>query len=248
MAVQRQAGLEAQRIAGAEPDRPGAVFDQPVVDAQRVVALDEQFEADRLAGVTGTGDEHPRAADVDDTEFVAHRVGQVALGDRLHDLARARALQAEHRDVDGAVAHLAVREAGAQRLQVRPVLLAVGRVDHQQVLVLDETVQVGVVDHAARPVRDHRVLAEADVQRRRVVAQGVLQEGQGVRAADDETPHVRDVEQPGALAGRQVLLQDALELQRHLPAAELDQLGARRHVARVEHRAQCFAHRPLPVS
>src|SRR6185312_3406510 len=52
---------QAQRVARAEPDRPGAlVLEQPLPETPRVRSRDEHLEA-VLAGVAGAGDDHPRA-------------------------------------------------------------------------------------------------------------------------------------------------------------------------------------------
>src|SRR4029078_4848908 len=47
---------------------------------------------------------------------------------------------------------------------------------------------------------------------------------------DEELAHVRQVEQPGALTNRAVLVEDARVLHRHEPAAELDEARAERPV------------------
>ena len=65
-----------------------------------------------------------------------------------------------------------------------------------------------------------------------------LTKSTAARAADDELAHVRDVEQPAALAHRLVFGGDALRvLDRHLVAGERDDLGAERDVLFVEGRA-----------
>ena len=138
---------------------------------------------------------------------------------------------------------LELAEAGRLAGEVLPVLEAVGRVDDEQVLVVDEAVQIGVVDGAAALVGDDRVLRLADLEGGGVVGQDVLQEGQRVGAADEEAPHVGDVEQAGRPAGREVLGDDAAGVvERHLPAGEVDHAPAGRHVALV--RAPCAGARP----
>ena len=93
----------------------------------------------------------------------------------------------------------------------------------------DEAVQVGVVDGAAGGGGHDRVLRLQRVERLGVVGEHVLQERHGAGAAEDEAPHVGDVEESGAAARGQVLGDDARGvLDRHVPAAEVDHAGAER--------------------
>ncbi len=109
VAVERQAGLEAQRVAGAETDGRGARRDQRVPQGRRLLRGDEELEAERLAGVAGAADarahgERRAAARVGhaqggDAELVAQRLGQAAVVDQPgEDVPRLLALQGEHRD------------------------------------------------------------------------------------------------------------------------------------------------------
>ena len=166
-------------------------------------------------------------ASVGDAELVAQGSGRPPfVSSGASDVARARPLQGEHGDAARRVLELEPCEAAALAREVLPVLLPVGGVDDQQVLVLDEAVEVGVVDGAAGRRGDDRVLRLADVERGGVVGEDVLEERQGVGAAEDEAAHVGDVEEPGAAACRQVLGDDARRvLEGHLPAGEVDHLG-----------------------
>ncbi len=92
-------------------------------------------------------------------------------------------------------------------------------------------------------VGDHRVLSEPDIEAGRIVGQNMLQERQGLFTADDETSHVRNVEQPGTLTRCQVFLQNAVRvLQRHIPAAEFRNFCTCFKMAGVENGSQCVAH------
>ena len=73
-------------------------------------------------------------------------------------------------------------------MEVLPVLDAVGGVDHQQVLVLDEAVEVGVVDGAAGGRGHDRVLRLQRIERLGVVGEHVLEEGHGAGAAKTKRP------------------------------------------------------------
>jgi hypothetical protein len=100
-----------------------------------------------------------------------------------------------------------------------------------------EAVQVGVVHRPAGLGGHDGVLRLEQVERLGVVGEHVLQEGQGARAAQREAPHVRHVDEPCAAARREVLGDDAGGvLDRHLPAAEVDHLRAKRDVAIVKRR------------
>ena len=70
-----------------------------------------------------------------------------------------------------------------------------------------------------------------------VVGRQPLEHAERVPARDVELAHVRDVEEPDALAHGAVLLEDAGVLDGHLPAAEVDQLRAELAVQVVERRA-----------
>ena len=84
MAVERQAGLEPQGVAGAEPDGHGARRDQRVPERRPVVRGDEELEGDGLARVAGAGDARLDEAPVArqpqrrDAQLVAQRLGQCA--------------------------------------------------------------------------------------------------------------------------------------------------------------------------
>ena len=253
MAVEGKAGLETQGVAGAEPDGLGARRHQGVPKGRRITGGDEELEAERLSGVPGAAHSDldgagttvtagpARAADAqrDDAELVAPRFGQTArLEQAGEDLARRLALQGQHRDRFRPVLEPQILEVLREALEVRPVLVAVGGVDDEQELVLDEAVQVGVVDRAASLGGDDRVLRLQRVQRLAVVRQDVLEEGDGAAPAEHEAPHVRDVEQACGAPGREVLGDDPGRiLHGHLPAREVDELRAGGGVPLVERRA-----------
>ena len=56
VAVERQAGLQAQGVAGAEADGSGARADEGVPELAGVLGGDEELEAERLAGVAGAAE------------------------------------------------------------------------------------------------------------------------------------------------------------------------------------------------
>ena len=84
MAVEREAGLEPQGVAGAEAHGHGARGDQRVPDGRPVVGAHEELERDGLAGVAGARDaRHGEAAAAQqqrgDAQLVAQRLRQSAV-------------------------------------------------------------------------------------------------------------------------------------------------------------------------
>ena len=141
----------APRPAGAAPPATRASH-----SAGAGLGRDEELEAERLAGVAGAPDAHARPRPA-----AQHRRARCAAAPAAcprsisagEDVARRRPLQGDHGDLAGRVAQLEVGEARRLRREVLPVLEAVGGVDDEQVLVVDEAVQVGVVERAAAPRR-----------------------------------------------------------------------------------------------
>ena len=246
VAVERQAGLETQRVAGAETDGHGARGDECVPEGRPELRRHEQLEADRLARVAGAADasldgERCAAfrighAQRRDAELVAERLGQGAgLDETGEDVPGLLALQGQHRDLAGLVGELHVGEPGEVVVEVLPVLDPVGGIDHEEVRRHVEAVEVGIVHGAARGSGHDGVLRLQRVERLGVVGEHVLEKGHGAGAAKDEASHVADVEEAGSAACREVLVDDARRvLDRHVPAAEVDHAGAERHVTVVE--------------
>ena len=95
---------------------------------------------------------------------------------------------------------------------------------------------------------DEGVLGLADFQSRSVVAEDALEKFKRLRAAKDESAHVRHVEQPRVTTSGQVLGDDSGGVhERHLPAGEVDHLGAESDVTIVERGPQESRHRAPPL-
>src|SRR5439155_13536142 len=88
-----------------------------------------------------------------------------------------------------------------------------------------------VVEDPAPLVAHQGVLGLTGADPGEVVREQALEEGEGALAADPETPHVADVEEPGDRPHGTVLVADAGVLLGHLPAPEIDQPAAQRPVA-----------------
>jgi len=92
---------------------------------------------------------------------------------------------------------------------VLPVLQPVGGVDHQQVLIRPESVEIGVVHGSARcPVGIMVYWASPGSKAAALFGEDVLQKRQSIRTAHAEPSHVGYIEKAGAAAGRQVFLYD----------------------------------------
>ena len=141
-------------------------------------------------------------------------------------------LQRQHRDLAGAV----VEQHPVGDVRGQPVAVGVdaGRVHDQQDVVVAEPVGDQVVDRAAALVQEQRVLRPAGADPVDVVREHALDERDRLGAADLELAHVRDVEDAGVIAHRQVLGDDALVLHRHLPSGEGNHPSSGGHVAVVE--------------
>ena len=123
------------------------------------------------------------------------------------------------------------------------VPVRVGSVDHQQIALLLEAVEVGVIHRAAPLVGDDGVLGLIDSDGRRVAGQHVLEEGHRLGAVHQDAAHVGHVEEAARTAGIEVLGHDlAGVLDGHLPAAEVHHRGPRRHMLGVQLGPFQFAH------
>ena len=95
VAVERHAGLEPERVAGAQPDRHAVrgadAVEQRVPQLAGPRGLDEDLEA-VLAGVAGPRDQRRDARDAALGDRVVAQGVEVDVGQRREDLASARAL------------------------------------------------------------------------------------------------------------------------------------------------------------
>ncbi len=171
-----KARLQAQRVACGQAGRRGAAAHDLVPHGRCVAGIDEQLDA-VLAGVARAADQGLAAED--DPAQRGHAYGQRRVGDRLHDLARDRALYGEHRVGVLTVCDLDVEAVGV-RAHPREVRVVVGGVRDRQVAVRTEAVREEVVQHAAVLVAQQRVLRATDRELGDVVGMDALQVGLGV--------------------------------------------------------------------
>jgi hypothetical protein len=254
VAVERHAGLEAERVAARQPARHhprAARLAERVPDARGDVGGDVELEA-VLTRVAGACDEHrvplvlradrPVVLQVRERGdevllVVARPLDAEALG-LLQHLERVGALQGDEGDVVALVEHLGVERGGAVA-QLLGHDLAVRGVRHHHVAVLAGAVDDEVVDHAAVAVEQQRVLRLAQRDRRELARERVVERLGGLGSDDDDLAHVRQVEQARVLAHGVVLGEVARVPHGHLPAGEVGEARAGRAVHLVE-RAPAF--------
>ena len=232
--VERQARLEAERVAGPEAGRRRAGRREPGPQPLDPVRTGEYLEADPLAGVAGPGHDEVGSLETDRRMAVAPRLRERAgRDDRRQHPFRPGPLEGDH----GEGLALVVEAGAAFEALLDPLDGArpVGGVDHEQEVVRSEPVEVGVVDGPPPFVGEERVVGRAGRERRRVVgedaAKGRLRPG----PPDAEPAHVGYVEEARAAPGGEVLGDDpAPVLDRHLPARELHHPAAVRPVPAVQ--------------
>ena len=244
VAVQGEGGLHPQGIPCAQARRTRAQLHQPVPQPHGVLAADVHLIAQRLAGIAGLGDAglvtlqgHGAQGVLGGLLGGGHAAGQ----SHEHFLA----LGALHGDGGPLVADVGdgAVEAGKRPVQVLQVLVDVGGVDHQQIVVLLEQIQIRVVHGPAVLVGNDAVLGHVQVQGADIAGQHVLEKFLALGPLDQQAAHVGHVEQAAHLAGIQVLGNDAGGiLDGHFPPAEIHHGGPGGHMHVIQLRALQFAH------
>lgn len=233
VAVERQAGFEAQRIAGAEADRLHlGLREERARDGLRMVRRDRNLES-VLTRVARAADPHIDAFDAEGPgaheDQRRHLAGEP--GESVHGL---RALQREQRQI-GAVDE---RDGGWQmRHHVGDVAVLGGAVD-DDVEMIAAIRGHQVVDDAAVVVEQQRIAHAVLAQREEIARHQLLERRGGPLAADFELAHVADVEQAGALARPAVLGHDAFELHGHGIARERHHAAAQLAVQAIQRQCE----------
>jgi hypothetical protein len=241
VAVEAEARLQAQRIAGAEADGLHAVLRQQQPRQRlRVLRRNRDLKA-VLARIARAADVAVEAADTH-----ARRRHECEAGCRRreprHRRLGGRTLQGNERTFRCRQQHHRGREAARD---VRVVHLLARGIDHQEqpavVIRRGRPSDHQVVDDAARIVEELGVALLAGLEPQDIGRHQCLQRGGcGCMVGPDQErlPHVRDVEQAGLGPRVLVLPEDAQRvLDGHLVAGERHHLGAQRHVQRVKRRA-----------
>ena len=106
MAVEGQAGLEAQGVPGRQTHGYGPLGDEKVPHPRSVGTIEEKFKADRFSRIPGPAGHHPGAGDGHDAQGISHGFGHPAGVDDLRQYPpRQRALERKHGHLHGAVDH-----------------------------------------------------------------------------------------------------------------------------------------------
>ncbi|MNV39035.1 hypothetical protein D3C71_1306000 [compost metagenome] len=239
LAVQVHSRFQAQRIARAQPGRAHACGGQRIPEGDHVGLRQQDLET-VFTGVAGARHEQRRATGGSrlqrgEAAQLLQR-GALALGDQAdHPLARGRALHGD----DGQVfalgdLHL---EGGGLLTDPGQVLFAGGGVDHHAEEVIGQVVHDQVVDDPAARVEHARVQRLAGgLELVHRVGQQRAQERLDLLTAQIHHGHVADVEHAGIAAHQVVLVQLRTVMDGHVPATEINHLGAERAVGIVEER------------
>ena len=244
MAIERHAGLQAKRIAGAqaagaEAERRSRGLDG-LPDRRGRRGIDDQFHT-ILAGVAGAAHGGDMPCDYRRCRAVVAQAGNAGgIGRRAeaaHDLDRQWPLHGDHGSLAGAVGERDARGRQAAREPGNNAVPIAGVDDQRQprrpIWSVGITRDERVVEDdrpAFRIARDERVANTAHFDPRHFACQQRLQPLDRCRAADRQPSHVRHVEHAGSQAGGQMLLDDRRILDGHPPAGKIDHAAAVRDV------------------
>ena len=187
-----------------------------------------------LTGVPRSRDQSGLAEDASPLEGVIRQVGHALRRDAVHERARPGPLNRQKRDLVGLVrhGHVAPGAGGGPG----EVLRRIAGVHDEHVGVGAAAVDEQVVHERALLRQERRVVRAPVGELADVVGSHALKVSRRAASRHLELAHVRDVEDPDALAHGLVLLEDAGVLDGHLPAAEIDQLRAELAVQVIEGR------------
>ena len=237
LAVEVHARFQAQGVARAQAGRFDACFQQRVPERDRLVFRQHDLET-VLAGVAGARQEqrHPGGGlrlQRGEAAQLAGR-GAVAVAQQADDLlARLRPLHGDDAQLR-TLGNLHV-ERGGLLADPRQVLVAGGGIDHQAEERLVHVIGDQVVDHPAALVEHARVQGLARLlELVHRIGQQVAQELAHPGAVQVDHGHVADVEHARGTAHQVVLVDLRAVVDRHVPAAEVDHLGAERTVGVIE--------------
>lgn len=242
VAVEREAGFEAEGVAGAEAagfeievglDGDGFFLEE--FDRHGDGGCGEDDLDAVFSGVSGAGDDdfhdhhvfNGKAESLEFCEFFRD------LGDEVHDH---RALDGDHGGLCGAVLELDLEiPVFDDGLHMSGDLLAVGSVDDDEEVVVVESHDDDIVEDTTGFITHEGVAALAVLHVAYAAGTDTLEESCGVFALDREAAHVGDIEERAVGAAMGVLIADrGLVLDGHLPPGVLDHLGVVFEVVLVE--------------
>ncbi len=226
LAVEGHAGLQPQRVAGAEAAGPDVRRREQLPRARGERRGQHELEA-VLAGIAGARGEpvaEERALEPPQSRGCSLEAADCGPG----ELARVRALDRDQREIgarnDGDI------ERAAQRELAEPgdVLVRGAGVDDQPICLVRDEVRDQIVHHAALPVQEARVeRAARRVEPGDVVRERKAEEVARTGAEDLDHAHVRHVEHARRTPDGVMLLDLRAVMEGHLPAGEIDELRPR---------------------
>ena len=132
---------------------------------------------------------------------------------------------------------LNVLEVLQEGLEVIPVLLTVGPVDHQQIFLLHKAIEISIVNSPPVFVGDQSVLGtHLTISRASaLLVRTCWRNCKCPGTPDDETAHVGNIKKPCTFTSGQMLVHNTSWVKNgHLPAGKIHYLGAQGHMLVVE--------------
>ncbi len=242
MAVKRQPGFEAKRVAGTETAGDHSEFLArfqnlvPHPGAGGFVAGNVDFES-VFAGVAGASNQSIfQSANRPARHPIELHRREVRVGEFLQEVDRLRPLNRNLGKVVGEIFDRAIELAGMVAHPVE-ILFTCAGIDHQQVFIFSKAVNDHVIHESALRIKQRRILRLADGEPRSVIHRNVLDGGQRLRPGQPDVAHVADVKNADARSHRIVLGHDSARgrvFDGHLPAIEFDHFGAHPAMDRME--------------
>ena len=148
------------------------------------------------------------------------------------------------------VQELEFMEVRNKILEMQPVFVPIGCIDHQQVFILLKSIKIGIIYSTPcfsgnEGVLGSHILPTFRIKGNgcRIVGKNMLKERQCILSSDPKTAHMADVKQARLPAGVQMLRNDAVRVhERHLPAAEFHHFSVQGQVLIVKRGFVRFAH------
>ena len=232
MAVEREAGFEAQRVARTKADRPGqGIGDDRIGQGGGAWARNRNLEP-VLTGVARTADPQGLAERMEGAALHEGQLGDTR-NDRIEHVDRARPLKREQRLLLHVIDHDLARQSVLEHVDVADFGGAVD--DDIEIVAAPGRHQI--VDDPAIIGQEQRIFELHVLLGREISRHQGLQRAVRILAVDQQLTHVADVEQPRILAGPQMLGHDAVILDRHRIAGEGDHPAAAVAVPLVERQA-----------
>ena len=218
-------GLQPQGVPCPQAAGSDTAIEQKLPELLSVVGVEQQLGT-VFAGVARASTEHrlAQALEVEHPVAEAGQAAEVFAAQLLQQTHGLRALQSEQHSVLFDVGH---RQASGLHLFTDPggVAVGAGGIDHQHqrtpfgingtAVVNDE-----VVANAAALVQQNRVAGFAGTDAVQVAGDQLLQRILGIGTFEAQHSHVGNIEHADPFANGLVLLDQAAELNRHLPACK----------------------------